>query len=115
MYKNPTKWSPFKERLTEPFAIRLNPKTDKALSAFAKRKGMKRSDLIRELLDDFEVAYTLLKQYKIEQKASLDREMTEMLLDRFPDVPPRVFYRLAEAVSRVAEIRETEWELNGKL
>lgn len=104
-----------KEKLGDRFTFRVNHNVNVALFAFARRIGKKRADLIRKMLDNFELAYSLLKQHEEQQKAALDGDMTELLLKRFPDVPPKVFHQLAQAVSEVAEKREKEWVAKGMM
>jgi hypothetical protein len=37
-----------------PLTVRLNPKTERALSALAKRRGLSRSDVVREAIARYE-------------------------------------------------------------
>ena len=92
--------------------IRLNPKTDKALFDYAHKMGMKRSNLIREVLDNFEVVHSLLKNYQLDQQfnqqAKLDGDATNLFLSKFPDVPADIFEQVAQVVMRAAKIRQKE-------
>lgn len=36
--------------------VRLNPKTERALNALAKRRGLSRSDVVREAIEQYHVA-----------------------------------------------------------
>lgn len=97
-----------KHTLADMFYIRLSPQTNNALFAFARRKGIKRADLIREVLDHFEVAYVLLKQYEQQEQAKLNGDLTKLILDRFPELPPQVYTQLSEVLALAAERRREE-------
>lgn len=97
------------KRLDGTFNFRVNKEANQALYDFAHRIGVKRADLIREILDNFELVYSLFKEHQEQEKVALNGDMTELLLNRFPDVPPKIFHQLAEAVAEVAEKREKEW------
>lgn len=97
-----------KQNLADMFYIRLSPQTNKALFAFARKIGIKRADLIREVLDNFEVAYTLLKSYEEKELAKLNGDMTELMLNRFPELPPQVYTQLSEVLALAAERRREE-------
>ena len=96
------------KRLDGLLSIRLDPDIDKALFAFAKKKGIKRADLIREVLGNFEVAYTLLKQYEGKEQVKLNGNITELVLNRFPELPPQVYTQLSEVLALAAERRKAE-------
>lgn len=97
-----------KQNLADMFYIRLSPQTNKALFAFARKKDIKRADLIREVLDNFEVAYTLLKSYEEKELAKLNGDMTELMLNQFPELPPQVYAQLSEVLALAAERRREE-------